>query len=137
MASILPTGCQGGILPAPLPQPVTAPAKTTDTSGSDSGNKQQVADGVQIPPPKQPLTDYHPVNTPKSPPSINTEVGSSCCKEPKNGEEKLLPKDKGKKLMKPTMEEVPEEALPLIHPYSGIPEIQISEPTPKNVTTAD
>ncbi|KAG6895962.1 hypothetical protein C0995_011990, partial [Termitomyces sp. Mi166 len=39
--------------------------------------------------------------------------------------------------MKPTVEEVPEEALPLIHPYSGIPEIQISEPTPKNVTTAD
>ncbi|KAG6884847.1 hypothetical protein C0995_009849, partial [Termitomyces sp. Mi166 len=37
MASIPPTGCQGGILPAPSPQPVTAPAKTTDTSGADSG----------------------------------------------------------------------------------------------------
>ncbi|KAG6858161.1 hypothetical protein C0995_002102, partial [Termitomyces sp. Mi166 len=38
MASILPTGHQGGILPAPLPQPTTAPvnAKTTDTSESDS-----------------------------------------------------------------------------------------------------
>ncbi|KAG6859009.1 hypothetical protein C0995_012236, partial [Termitomyces sp. Mi166 len=39
--------------------------------------------------------------------------------------------------MKPTVEEVPEESLPPIHPYSGIPEIQITEPTPKNVTTAD
>ncbi|KAG6882643.1 hypothetical protein C0995_014114 [Termitomyces sp. Mi166 len=101
------------------------------------GNKRQVADRVQVPPPKQLLTNYHPVNTPKSPPSANTEAGSSRCKEPKNAEEKLLPKDKGKKLMKPTVEKVPEEALPPIHPYSGIPEIQITEPTPKNVTTAD
>ncbi|KAG6870460.1 hypothetical protein C0995_012859, partial [Termitomyces sp. Mi166 len=57
--------------------------------------------------------------------------------EPKVAEEKLPPKDKGKKPMKPTVEEVPEESLPPIHPYSGIPEIQITEPTPKNVTTAD
>ncbi|KAG6899400.1 hypothetical protein C0995_006063, partial [Termitomyces sp. Mi166 len=84
-------------------------------------NKRQVADGVQILLPKQPLTNYHPVDTPKSPPNANAE---------------LPPKDKGKKLMKPTVEEVPEEALPLIHPYSGIPEIQITEPMPKNVTTA-
>ncbi|KAG6886597.1 hypothetical protein C0995_006555, partial [Termitomyces sp. Mi166 len=35
MASVLPTGCQGGILPTPSPQPVTVPTKTTDTSGSD------------------------------------------------------------------------------------------------------
>ncbi|KAG6881626.1 hypothetical protein C0995_001284 [Termitomyces sp. Mi166 len=101
------------------------------------GNKQQVADGVQVPLPKHPLTDYHPVNTPKSPPSANTEAGSSHCKEPKNAEEKLPPKDKGKKPIKPTVEVVPEEALPPIHPYSGIPEIQITEPMPKNVTTAD
>ncbi|KAG6869892.1 hypothetical protein C0995_016454, partial [Termitomyces sp. Mi166 len=100
-------------------------------------NKRQVADRVQVPPPKQPLTNYHPVDTPKSPPSANTEAGSSCRKEPKNAEEKLPPKDKGKKPMKPTVEEVPEEALPPIHPYSGIPEIQITEPMPKNVTTAD
>ncbi|KAG6893508.1 hypothetical protein C0995_000313 [Termitomyces sp. Mi166 len=39
--------------------------------------------------------------------------------------------------MKPTVKEVPEESLPPIHPYSGIPEIQITEPTPKNATTAD
>ncbi|KAG6898498.1 hypothetical protein C0995_009449, partial [Termitomyces sp. Mi166 len=63
--------------------------------------------------------------------------GNNCQKELKNAKEKLLPKDKGKKLMKPTVEEVPEEALPPIHPYSGIPEIQITKPTPKNVTTAD
>ncbi|KAG6895040.1 hypothetical protein C0995_013328 [Termitomyces sp. Mi166 len=100
-------------------------------------NKRQVADGVQIPLPKQPLTDYHPVNTPESPPSANTEAGPSRCKELKNAEEKLLSKDKGKKLMKPTVEKVPEEALPPIHPYSGIPEIQITEPTPKNVITAN
>ncbi|KAG6858323.1 hypothetical protein C0995_000774, partial [Termitomyces sp. Mi166 len=39
MASVPPTGCQGGILPAPSPQSATAPvsAKTTDTSGTDSG----------------------------------------------------------------------------------------------------
>ncbi|KAG6893561.1 hypothetical protein C0995_016711, partial [Termitomyces sp. Mi166 len=39
MASIPPTGCQGGILPALSPQPATVPvnAKTTNTSGSDSG----------------------------------------------------------------------------------------------------
>ncbi|KAG6893956.1 hypothetical protein C0995_015511, partial [Termitomyces sp. Mi166 len=39
MASVLPTGHQGGILPAPLPQSTTAPvnAKTTDASGADSG----------------------------------------------------------------------------------------------------
>ncbi|KAG6886331.1 hypothetical protein C0995_008682, partial [Termitomyces sp. Mi166 len=39
MASVLPTGCQGGILPALSPQSTTAPvnAKTTDTSGADSG----------------------------------------------------------------------------------------------------
>ncbi|KAG6859135.1 hypothetical protein C0995_011243, partial [Termitomyces sp. Mi166 len=39
MASVLPTGRQGGILPAPLPQSATAPvnAKTTDTSEADSG----------------------------------------------------------------------------------------------------
>ncbi|KAG6869992.1 hypothetical protein C0995_015808 [Termitomyces sp. Mi166 len=67
----------------------------------------------------------------------NTEAGSSHHKELKNAEEKLPPKDKGKKLMKPTVEEVPEEALPPIHPYSGIPEIRITEPMPKNVTTAD
>ncbi|KAG6893257.1 hypothetical protein C0995_001133, partial [Termitomyces sp. Mi166 len=87
--------------------------------------------------PKQPLTDYHPVNTPKSPPSASTEASSSRQKEPKVAEEKLPPKDKGKKPMKPTVEEVPEESLPPIHPYSGIPEIQITEPTPKNATTAD
>ncbi|KAG6870057.1 hypothetical protein C0995_011245, partial [Termitomyces sp. Mi166 len=86
-------------------------------------NKRQVADRVQVPLPKQPLTNYHPVDTPESPPSANTEAGPSCHKEPKNAEEKLLPKDKGKKLMKPTVEEVPEEALLPIHPYSGIPEI--------------
>ncbi|KAG6881925.1 hypothetical protein C0995_016656 [Termitomyces sp. Mi166 len=39
MASIPPTGRQGGILPAPSPQSATVPvnAKTTDTSGADSG----------------------------------------------------------------------------------------------------
>ncbi|KAG6882089.1 hypothetical protein C0995_015877, partial [Termitomyces sp. Mi166 len=39
MASILPTGCQGGILPASSPQSATAPvnAKITDTLESDSG----------------------------------------------------------------------------------------------------
>ncbi|KAG6859243.1 hypothetical protein C0995_010479 [Termitomyces sp. Mi166 len=39
MASVLPTGHQGGILPALLPQSTTAPVntKTTDTSGADSG----------------------------------------------------------------------------------------------------
>ncbi|KAG6893029.1 hypothetical protein C0995_001780, partial [Termitomyces sp. Mi166 len=93
------------------------------TKHAISGNKRQVANRVQIPPPKQPLTNYHPVDTPKSPPSANTEAGSSRCKEPKNAEGKLLPKDKGKKPMKPTVEEVPEEALPLIHLYSEIPEI--------------
>ncbi|KAG6886759.1 hypothetical protein C0995_005125 [Termitomyces sp. Mi166 len=86
-------------------------------------NKQQVADGVQIPPPKQPLTDYHPVDTPESLLSADTKAGSSHQKESKNSNEKLLLKDKEKKPMKPTVEEVPEEALPLIHPYSGIPEI--------------
>ncbi|KAG6881777.1 hypothetical protein C0995_000652, partial [Termitomyces sp. Mi166 len=101
------------------------------------GNKCQVADGVQVPVPKQPLTDYHPVDTPESPPSASTEASSSQQKEPKAAKEKLLPKDKGKKPMKPTVEEVPEESLPPIHPYSGIPEIQITEPTPKNATTAD
>ncbi|KAG6869762.1 hypothetical protein C0995_000616, partial [Termitomyces sp. Mi166 len=100
-------------------------------------NKQQVADGVQVPLPKQPLTDYHPVDTPESPPSANTEAGSSRYKEPKNAKEKLPPKDKEKKPMKPTVEEVIEEALLPIHLYSGIPEIQITEPTPKNVTTAN
>ncbi|KAG6882049.1 hypothetical protein C0995_016098, partial [Termitomyces sp. Mi166 len=69
------------------------------------GNKCQVADGVQVPVPKQPLTDYHPVNTPKSPPSTSTEASSSQRKEPKAAEEKLPPKDKGKKPMKPTVEE--------------------------------
>ncbi|KAG6892084.1 hypothetical protein C0995_005401, partial [Termitomyces sp. Mi166 len=98
------------------------------------GNKCQVANGVQVPAPKQPLTNYHPVDTPKSPPSANTEAGPSNCKEPKNAEEKLPPKDKGKKPMKPTVEEVPEEALPPIHPYSGIPEICITNPSPKNAT---
>ncbi|KAG6870047.1 hypothetical protein C0995_015564 [Termitomyces sp. Mi166 len=101
------------------------------------GNKCQVADGVQVPAPKQPLTGYHPVDTPESPPSTSTEASSSRRKEPKAAEEKLLPKDKGKKPMKPTVEEVPEESLPPIHPYSGIPEIQITEPTPKNATTAN
>ncbi|KAG6883174.1 hypothetical protein C0995_012771, partial [Termitomyces sp. Mi166 len=100
-------------------------------------NKRQVADKVQVPPPKQPLTNYHPVDTPKSPPSANTEAGSSCCKELKNAEEKLPSKDKGKKPMKPTVEEVPEEALLPIHLYSGIPEIQITKPMPKSVTTAN
>ncbi|KAG6858783.1 hypothetical protein C0995_013949, partial [Termitomyces sp. Mi166 len=100
-------------------------------------NKRQVADGVQVPVPKQPLTDYHPVDTPESPPSANTEAGSSCRKEPKNAEEKLPPKDKGKKPMKPTVEEVLDKALLPIYLYSGIPEIRITEPTPKNVTTAD
>ncbi|KAG6882268.1 hypothetical protein C0995_015236, partial [Termitomyces sp. Mi166 len=39
MASVLPTGHQGGILPAPLSQATAAPvnAKTIDTSGSNSG----------------------------------------------------------------------------------------------------
>ncbi|KAG6859202.1 hypothetical protein C0995_010698 [Termitomyces sp. Mi166 len=69
--------------------------------------------------------------------NANIEAGSSCRKEPKSAEEKLPPKDKGKKPMKPTVEEVSEEALPPIHLYSGIPEIQITKPTPKNVTTAD
>ncbi|KAG6882767.1 hypothetical protein C0995_013803 [Termitomyces sp. Mi166 len=92
---------------------------------------------VQVPLPKQPLTNYHPVDTPKSPPSASTEASSSRQKESKVAKEKLLPKDKGKKLMKPTVEEVPDKALPPIHPYSGIPEIRITEPTPKNVTTAD
>ncbi|KAG6860367.1 hypothetical protein C0995_012193 [Termitomyces sp. Mi166 len=92
---------------------------------------------VQIPLPKQPLTNYHLVDTPESLPSANAKASSSCRKEPKSAEEKLLPKDKGKKPMKPTIEEVPEEALPPIHPYLGIPEISITEPTPKNVTTAD
>ncbi|KAG6870831.1 hypothetical protein C0995_010309 [Termitomyces sp. Mi166 len=87
------------------------------------GNKQQVADRVQILLPKQPLTDYHPVNTPKSLPNANAEASSSHQKELKSAEEKLMSKDKGKKPMKPTVEEVPEEALPPIHPYSGIPEI--------------
>ncbi|KAG6870597.1 hypothetical protein C0995_011953 [Termitomyces sp. Mi166 len=41
------------------------------------GNKRQVADGVQVPAPKQPLTNYHPVDTPKSPPSASTEASSS------------------------------------------------------------
>ncbi|KAG6871231.1 hypothetical protein C0995_007024 [Termitomyces sp. Mi166 len=41
------------------------------------GNKCQVADGVQVPGPKQPLTDYHPVDTPESPPSASTEASSS------------------------------------------------------------
>ncbi|KAG6858584.1 hypothetical protein C0995_015497, partial [Termitomyces sp. Mi166 len=101
------------------------------------GNKCQVADGVQVPVPKQPLTNYHPVNTPESPPSASTEASSSRQKESKVAKEKLLPKDKGKKPMKPTIEEVPEESLLPIHPYSGIPEIQITEPMPKNATTAD
>ncbi|KAG6881804.1 hypothetical protein C0995_000564, partial [Termitomyces sp. Mi166 len=101
------------------------------------GNKHQVADRVQVPPPKQPLTNYHPVDTPKSPPSASTEASSSRRKEPKVAKEKLPPKDKGKKLMKLTIEEVPEESLLPIHPYSEIPEIQITEPMPKNVTTAD
>ncbi|KAG6898705.1 hypothetical protein C0995_008720, partial [Termitomyces sp. Mi166 len=65
-------------------------------------NKQQVANRVQIPPPEQPLTNYHPVDTPKSPPCTNAEAGPSHQKELKNAEEKLLPKDKGKKPMKPT-----------------------------------
>ncbi|KAG6893719.1 hypothetical protein C0995_016270, partial [Termitomyces sp. Mi166 len=101
------------------------------------GNKHQVANRVQVPAPKQPLTDYHPVDTPESPPSASTEASFSRRKEPKAAEKKLLPKDKGKKLMKPTVEEVPEESLLPIHPYSGIPEIQITEPTPKNATTAN
>ncbi|KAG6870468.1 hypothetical protein C0995_012789 [Termitomyces sp. Mi166 len=101
------------------------------------GNKHQVADGVQVPAPKQPLTNYHPVDTPESPPSASTEASSSQRKESKVAKEKLPPKDKEKKLMKLTIEEVPEESLPPIHPYSGIPEIRITEPTPKNVTTAD
>ncbi|KAG6882629.1 hypothetical protein C0995_014240 [Termitomyces sp. Mi166 len=67
----------------------------------------------------------------------STEASSSRRKESKVAEEKLPLKDKEKKLMKPTVEEVPEESLPPIHLYSGIPEIQIIEPTPKNVTTAD
>ncbi|KAG6884098.1 hypothetical protein C0995_010959 [Termitomyces sp. Mi166 len=69
------------------------------------GNKCQVADGVQVPSPKQPLTNYHPVNTPESPSSANTEASSSQQKEPKVAEEKLPPKDKGKKPMKLTVEE--------------------------------
>ncbi|KAG6869905.1 hypothetical protein C0995_016365, partial [Termitomyces sp. Mi166 len=101
------------------------------------GNKRQVADRVQVPVPKQPLTNYHPVDTPKSPPSTSTEASSSRQKEPKVAKEKLPPKDKEKKPMKPTVEEVPEESLLPIHPYSGIPEIQITESMPKNVTTAD
>ncbi|KAG6858884.1 hypothetical protein C0995_013211 [Termitomyces sp. Mi166 len=101
------------------------------------GNKHQVANGVQVPLPKQLLTDYHSVDTPKSPPSANTEAGSSCRKELKNAEEKLPPKDKGKKVIKPTVEEVPEELLLPVHPYSGIPEICITDPSPKNATTTD
>ncbi|KAG6858820.1 hypothetical protein C0995_013709, partial [Termitomyces sp. Mi166 len=69
------------------------------------GNKCQVANGVQVPLPKQPLTDYHPVDTPKSPPSASTEASSSQQKEPKVAEEKLPPNNKGKKVMKPTVEE--------------------------------
>ncbi|KAG6880812.1 hypothetical protein C0995_004345, partial [Termitomyces sp. Mi166 len=87
------------------------------------GNKCQVADGVQVPAPKEPLTEYHPVNTPESPPSASTEASSSRQKQPKVAKEKWPPKDKGKKPMKLTVEEVPEESLPPIHPYSGIPEI--------------
>ncbi|KAG6859961.1 hypothetical protein C0995_001237 [Termitomyces sp. Mi166 len=39
MALVPPAGHQGGILPAPSPQPAAAPAnnRTTDASGSDSG----------------------------------------------------------------------------------------------------
>ncbi|KAG6882560.1 hypothetical protein C0995_014434 [Termitomyces sp. Mi166 len=101
------------------------------------GNKRQVANGVQVPPPKQLLADYHPVDTPESPSSANTEAGLSHRKEPKNAEEKLPPKDKGKKPMKPTVEEVPEEALLPVHLYSGIPEICITDPSPKNATTTN
>ncbi|KAG6892389.1 hypothetical protein C0995_004008 [Termitomyces sp. Mi166 len=100
-------------------------------------NKRQVANGVQVPAPKQPLTNYHPVNTPEPPLSASTEASSSRRKEPKVAKEKLPPKDKGKKPMKLTIEEVPEESLPPIHPYEGIPEIRITEPMPKNVTTAN
>ncbi|KAG6870382.1 hypothetical protein C0995_013383, partial [Termitomyces sp. Mi166 len=57
--------------------------------------------------------------------------------EPKVAKEKLPPKDKGKKVMKPTIEEVPEEALLPIHPYSGILEIHITDPLPKNATTTN
>ncbi|KAG6858539.1 hypothetical protein C0995_015859, partial [Termitomyces sp. Mi166 len=81
--------------------------------------------------------EYHPVDTPKSPPSTSTEASSSQRKEPKAAKEKLPPKDKGKKPMKLTIEEVPEESPLPIHLYSGIPEIRITEPMPKNVTTAD
>ncbi|KAG6867113.1 hypothetical protein C0995_005643, partial [Termitomyces sp. Mi166 len=87
------------------------------------GNKCQVVNGVQVPAPKQPLTDYYPVNTPESPPSTSSEASSSQQKEPKAAKEKLLPKNKGKKPMKLTVEEVPEESLPPIYLYSGIPEI--------------
>ncbi|KAG6871686.1 hypothetical protein C0995_001413, partial [Termitomyces sp. Mi166 len=80
-------------------------------------NKCQVADGVQVPLPKQLLTDYHSVDTRKSPSSASTEASSSRQKEPKVAEEKLPPKDKGKKVMKPTVEEVPKESLPPIHPF--------------------
>ncbi|KAG6882241.1 hypothetical protein C0995_015327 [Termitomyces sp. Mi166 len=39
MASVLPTGCQGGILPAPSPQSTRVPVnvKTNNTFGADSG----------------------------------------------------------------------------------------------------
>ncbi|KAG6870273.1 hypothetical protein C0995_014122 [Termitomyces sp. Mi166 len=175
MASIPPTDCQGGILPAPLPQPVTAPAKTTNTSGADSGlekwhhlnpgnlatgnlsanaapdaQQQQAMNNMQAPAAatlvheivQEPREDQYMLTTNErieyhQQEFTNTKAGPSCQKEPKNTDEKLLPKDKEKKLMKPTVEEIPEEALSPIHPYSGIPEISISEPTPKNVATGN
>ncbi|KAG6901329.1 hypothetical protein C0995_013514, partial [Termitomyces sp. Mi166 len=69
------------------------------------GNKHQVADGVQVPPSKHPLANYHPAAAPQSLPSTNAEAGPSHCTEPKNTDEKQPSKDKEKKPMKPTVEE--------------------------------
>ncbi|KAG6870096.1 hypothetical protein C0995_015243, partial [Termitomyces sp. Mi166 len=111
MASVPPTGRQGGILPAPSPQSATVPVnvKTTNTSGADRKCRKNRDNKVVLP-----SGSYIP--------QYPEKASSSQQKEPKVAKEKLPPKDKGKKLMKPTVEEVPEEALPPIHLYSGIPE---------------
>ncbi|KAG6870973.1 hypothetical protein C0995_009361 [Termitomyces sp. Mi166 len=102
------------------------------------GNKHQVADGVQVPPPKQLLAAYCPAAVPQSLPTANAKAGSSCQLEPtKNTNEVLPPKDKSKKPIKPTVEEEVEEPLPPIHPFSRIPDIHISESAPKNPTTPE
>ncbi|KAG6871809.1 hypothetical protein C0995_016267 [Termitomyces sp. Mi166 len=81
------------------------------------GNKHQVADGVQVLLLKHPLADYHPAEAPQSLPNTNTEAGPNYQTEPKNIDKKLLLKDKGKKPMKPTVEEVSKESISPIHPY--------------------